>query len=60
MLKTNAIGLAGMVFNPRRFRNKMEANSEMAATKVETVTNACGWSVLIMEKDGKRISVGCR
>lgn len=59
MLKTNAIGLAGMLFNPRRFRNKMEVNSEMVATKVETVTNDCGWSVRIIEKNGRRVSVGC-
>ena len=59
MLKTNAIGLAGMVFNPRRFRNKMEVNSEMVATNVETVTNDCARSAQIIEKNGKRISVGC-
>lgn len=41
MLKTSAIGLAGMVFSPRLFNNRREANSDMVVTKVETVTNDC-------------------
>jgi hypothetical protein len=41
MLKTSAIGLAGMVFSPRPFSNKRATNSEMVATKVETVMNDC-------------------
>jgi len=45
MLKTSAMGLAGMMFNPRLLSNKREANSEIVATKVETVTNDCGLMV---------------
>ena len=41
MLKTNAIGLAGMMFSPRLFSNKMEVNSVIVATKVDTVINDC-------------------
>lgn len=41
MLKTSAIGLAGMMFSPRLFSSKRELNSEIVATKVETVMNDC-------------------
>ena len=41
MLKTSAVGLAGMVFSPNPFSNKRAANTEIVATKVETVMNDC-------------------
>jgi len=41
MLKTSAVGLAGMVFSPKLFSNKRAANTEIVATKVETVMNDC-------------------
>lgn len=41
MLKTSAIGLAGIMFSPRLFSNKRAANSEIVATRVETVMNDC-------------------
>ena len=41
MLKTSAIGLAGMMFRPMLLNNKREENSKMVATKVETVMNDC-------------------
>ena len=41
MLKTSAIGLAGMMFSPRLFSNRRDPNSEIVATKVETVMNDC-------------------
>lgn len=41
MLKTSAIGLAGIVFSPMAFSNKRAQNSEIVVTKVETVMNDC-------------------
>lgn len=40
-LKISAIGLAGIVFSPRLFSNRREQNSEIVATRVETVMNDC-------------------
>lgn len=48
-----------MVFSPRLFNNRREANSEIDATKVETVMNDCVSFVQVIRKNGEHISVGC-
>jgi hypothetical protein len=45
MLKSRAIGLAGMMFSPRLFSNKRDPNSAIVAAKVETVMNDCVFRV---------------
>ena len=59
MLKISAVGFAGMVFSPRLFNSKRAANSEIVATKVETVMNDFMLLTQTVWKNGKRISVGC-
>ena len=58
MLKTSAIGLAGMMFSPRLFSSKSELNSEIVATKIETVMKDCVPSVRMIHKNEECISVG--
>jgi hypothetical protein len=58
VLKTSAIGLAGMVFSPRLFSNKREQNSKIVATRAETVMNDCVSLVQVIQKHEKRISGG--
>ena len=56
MLKTSAIGLAGMVLKPRLFSNKRDPNSKMVATRVETAMNDCVLFAQITRKSGERVS----
>lgn len=58
MLKTSAIGLAGMVFSPRLFSNKREQNSKIVATRAETVMNDCVSLVQVIQKHEKTYKRG--